>query len=97
MSQRLQGYEAREIVVTFTPTPWIRSGVCGGGFPAVFDVGPKRWVRPERAARETVAAEVMRSAPVSVARSAGRDRRARSLRAACRTLSGALVLRFRHR
>lgn len=60
MSQRLQVYEAPELVVTFDPTVCIHSGVCVGGLPAVFDVSRTRWVRPERAAPETVAAQVRR-------------------------------------
>ncbi len=60
MSKRLQMYEAPEIVVTFDPTVCIHSGVCVGGLPAVLDVSRKRWVRPELAAPEAVAAQVQR-------------------------------------
>ncbi len=60
MPKRLQVYETPEIVVTFAPDVCIHSGVCVRGLPAVFDVTRKRWVRPELAAPEDVAAQVSR-------------------------------------
>jgi uncharacterized Fe-S cluster protein YjdI len=60
MSKRLQTYETPEIVVTFDPSVCVHSGVCVGGLPAVFDVSRKRWVRPELADPEAVAAQVRR-------------------------------------
>jgi uncharacterized Fe-S cluster protein YjdI len=60
MAQRLQVYETPDIVVTFDPGRCIHSGVCVGGLPAVFDVRRKRWVRPELAAPQEVAAQVAR-------------------------------------
>jgi uncharacterized Fe-S cluster protein YjdI len=60
MSKRLQIYEAPEIVVTFDPSVCIHSGVCVAGLPAVFDVSRKRWVRPELAVPDAVAAQVLR-------------------------------------
>ena len=60
MPKRLQVYETPEITVTFDPNVCIHSGVCVRGLPAVFDVGRKRWVRPELASAEDVAAQVAR-------------------------------------
>ena len=60
MSERLQVYETPEIVVTFDPTLCIHSGVCLRGLPAVFDMQRKRWVRPELASPDEVAAQVAR-------------------------------------
>ena len=58
MSQRLQVYETPDIVVTFDPSVCIHSGVCVRGLPAVFDVGRKRWVRPEAARAEEVERQI---------------------------------------
>ena len=60
MPGRLQVYETPEITVTFDPAVCRHTGVCVRGLPAVFDVGRKRWVRPELAAPEEVAAQVAR-------------------------------------
>ena len=57
---RLQTYETDEIVVTFDPTRCTHSGVCVRGLPLVFDVRRKRWVQPELAPAEEVAAQVRR-------------------------------------
>jgi uncharacterized Fe-S cluster protein YjdI len=59
-SKRLQTYETDEIVVTFDPAVCIHSGVCVRGLRAVFDVTRKRWVRPDLAPAEEVAAQVRR-------------------------------------
>ncbi len=56
--KRLQTYETDEIIVTFDPAVCIHSGVCVRGLPAVFDVTRKRWVRPDLATAEDVAAQV---------------------------------------
>ena len=58
MSKRLQVYEAPGITVTFDPNLCVHSGACIRGLPDVFDVGRKRWVRPELASAEDVAAQV---------------------------------------
>ena len=58
MSKRLQVYETDEISVTFDPQVCSHSGVCVRGLPDVFDVGRKRWVRPELASPDQVAAQV---------------------------------------
>ena len=58
MSKRLQTYEAPGIAVTFDPNLCSHSGACLRGLPGVFDVGRKRWVRPELASAEEVAAQV---------------------------------------
>ena len=60
MSSRLQVYETPEITVTFDPALCRHTGGCLCGLPAVFDVGRKRWVRPELASAEAVAAQVAR-------------------------------------
>ena len=60
MPGRLQVYETPEITVTFDPAVCRHTGVCVRGLPAVFDVGRKRWVRPELASPEEVAAQVAR-------------------------------------
>lgn len=58
MSKRLQVYESDEITVTFDPNICIHSGVCLRTLPAVFDVRRRRWVKPELAPAEQVAAAV---------------------------------------
>jgi uncharacterized Fe-S cluster protein YjdI len=60
MTVRLQVYETPEMTVTFDPTLCIHSGNCVRGLPAVFDVGRRRWVRPEAAAADQVAAQIGR-------------------------------------
>jgi uncharacterized Fe-S cluster protein YjdI len=60
VGKRLQTYETAEITVTFDPTVCVHSGVCVRGLPAVFDVKRQRWVRPELASAEDVAAQVAR-------------------------------------
>ena len=60
MAKPLQLYEAPGIVVTFDPNICKHTGVCLRGLPAVFDVKRKRWVRPELASPEDVAAQVSR-------------------------------------
>lgn len=60
MTKRLQVYETDEITVTFDPEICIHSGVCVRGLPAVFDVSRKRWIRPELAPADAVAAQVAR-------------------------------------
>ncbi|HEY6108946.1 MAG TPA: (4Fe-4S)-binding protein [Gemmatimonadales bacterium] len=59
-SKRLQVYETPQITVTFDPNVCVHSGVCVRGLPAVFDVKRARWVRPELASAEAVAAQVAR-------------------------------------
>ncbi|HUO52557.1 MAG TPA: (4Fe-4S)-binding protein [Gemmatimonadaceae bacterium] len=56
--KRLQTYEADGIVVTYDPAVCIHSGVCVRTLRAVFDPARKRWVRPEEASPEAVAAAV---------------------------------------
>lgn len=59
-TKRLQVYETPEITVTFDPNVCMHSGVCLRGLPAVFDTGRRRWVQPELAAADAVAAQVAR-------------------------------------
>ena len=56
--KRLQTYTAPGITVTFDPNVCIHSGVCLRTLPMVFDVRRKRWVAPEAASPEQVAAAV---------------------------------------
>jgi uncharacterized Fe-S cluster protein YjdI len=60
MTKRLQIYETSDITVTFDPEVCTHSGNCVRGLPAVFDVKRKRWIRPELATAEEVAAQVKR-------------------------------------
>jgi uncharacterized Fe-S cluster protein YjdI len=60
MSKRLQSYDAPGITVTFDPNVCTHSGICVRGLPLVFDITRKRWVRPELASPEDVAAQVAR-------------------------------------
>jgi uncharacterized Fe-S cluster protein YjdI len=60
MAKRIQTYETGEVVVTFDPNLCRHTGACVRGLPAVFDVGRRRWVRPELATAEEVLAQVAR-------------------------------------
>ncbi len=60
MSKRLQRYDAAGITVTFDPNLCRHTGICVRGLPLVFDVSRKRWIRPELASPEDVAAQVGR-------------------------------------
>lgn len=60
MSKPLQSYTAEGITVTFDPSICTHSGNCVRGLPAVFDVTRKRWIRPEAASADAVAAQVER-------------------------------------
>lgn len=60
MPGKLQVYESTEITVTFEPAVCRHTGACLLGLPAVFDVKRKRWIRPELASAEAVAAQVAR-------------------------------------
>jgi len=60
MPKPLQTFETSEIIVTFEPTLCEHSAVCLGGLPNVFDVRRKRWIRPELASADEVAAQVER-------------------------------------
>lgn len=60
MPRRLQSYDTPEIVVTFDPNRCIHAAECVRGLPDVFDPKAKRWIRPERASAEAIAAVVAR-------------------------------------
>jgi len=60
MNKPVQTYETNEIVVTFAPSVCEHTGICVRGLPAVFDVRRKRWIRPELASADEVAAQVER-------------------------------------
>ena len=60
MTKRIQTYETDEVVVTFDPNVCLHTGICVRGLPAVFDVGRRRWVRPELATAEEVITQVAR-------------------------------------
>jgi len=59
-TKRVQVYETADITVTFDPALCRHTGVCVRGLPAVFDVKRKRWVRPDAATPDEVAAQVAR-------------------------------------
>jgi uncharacterized Fe-S cluster protein YjdI len=58
--KRIQTYAAPGITVTFDPNVCIHSGVCLRALPAVFDVRRRKWVEPEAASADAVAAAVDR-------------------------------------
>lgn len=58
--KKLQTYEAPGITVTFDPNACKHTAICLRGLPAVFDIKERRWVRPELATPEEVAAQVAR-------------------------------------
>jgi uncharacterized Fe-S cluster protein YjdI len=58
--KRLQVYEADAITVTFDPNLCIHSEACVRGLPEVFNPSQARWIRPDRAAPDRVAAAVAR-------------------------------------
>jgi len=60
MPKRVQVYEAPGITVTFDPNICTHSGNCLRGLPAVFDVRRQRWIKPELATPEQVAAQIGR-------------------------------------
>jgi len=60
MSKHLQTYETPDVTVTFDPNICQHSGVCLRGLPDVFDVRRRRWIAPEAAPAEEVAAQVCR-------------------------------------
>lgn len=60
MSKRLQSYDTPGITVTFDPNVCTHSGICVRGLPLVFDIKRKRWIRPELASPDAVAAQVAR-------------------------------------
>jgi uncharacterized Fe-S cluster protein YjdI len=59
-AKRLQTYETPDVTVTFDPAVCCHTGICLRGLPEVFDVGRKRWVRPELADADAVVAQVAR-------------------------------------
>ena len=58
--KKLQTYEAPGITVTFDPNVCQHTAICLRGLPAVFDIKQRRWVQPEAATPEEVAAQVAR-------------------------------------
>ncbi|KAB2962286.1 MAG: hypothetical protein F9K18_10010 [Thermoanaerobaculia bacterium] len=58
--KRRQTYTAPGITVTFDPDLCIHSAVCLRTLPAVFDVRRRRWVAPEAAPADEVAAAIER-------------------------------------
>jgi uncharacterized Fe-S cluster protein YjdI len=53
-------YETPDVTVTFDPNICEHTGVCVRGLPLVFDVGRKRWIRPELASAAEVIDQVAR-------------------------------------
>lgn len=60
MPKRLQIYHTPALTVTFDPNRCTHSGDCLRGLPQVFDIKRKRWIRPELAPADTVAAQIIR-------------------------------------
>jgi uncharacterized Fe-S cluster protein YjdI len=58
VSKRLQTYRAPTLTVTFDPNRCTHSAECLRGLPEVFDTKRKRWIRPELASPDAVAAQV---------------------------------------
>ncbi len=58
MTRRIQTFTGNGITVTFDPNLCWHSADCLETLPAVFDVGRKRWIRPEAASSEEVKAAV---------------------------------------
>ncbi len=56
--KRLQVYEGDGVLVSFDPNLCIHSARCLNTLPAVFDVSKKRWISPEAASSDEVAAAV---------------------------------------
>lgn len=56
--KRVQVYETPEVTVTFDPAVCRHTGICLRGLPDVFDVGRRRWVRPELASPDAVVEQV---------------------------------------
>jgi len=57
---RLQVYETEGITVTFDPRLCIHAAECVRGLPKVFDPTRRRWIQPEHASPDEVAAVVAR-------------------------------------
>jgi uncharacterized Fe-S cluster protein YjdI len=62
MARRIQEYRSEAISVTFDPNRCIHAARCVQGLPGVFDVGERRWVRPENATADEIA-EVIHRCP----------------------------------
>ena len=60
MGKRLQTYAAAGITVTFDPNVCAHSAVCIRELPPVFDIRRKRWIDPEAASPEQIAAAIQR-------------------------------------
>jgi uncharacterized Fe-S cluster protein YjdI len=60
MTKRLQVYESPEITVTFDPNVCRHTGVCLRTLGAVFDTRRARWIQPEAAPADDVAAAVQK-------------------------------------
>jgi putative methionine-R-sulfoxide reductase with GAF domain/uncharacterized Fe-S cluster protein YjdI len=93
MTKKLQVYETPEITVSFDPNVCQHSGVCLRALPAVFDVRRARWIQPEAAGPDDVAAAVQKcpSGALQFYRNVGRDPAAAS-RLALRKLLNQLAV-----
>jgi uncharacterized Fe-S cluster protein YjdI len=58
VSKPIQRYESAEIEVTFEPGICIHAARCLAILPQVFDVRQRRWIAPENASADDVAATV---------------------------------------
>jgi len=60
MGKRLQTYETAAITVTYDPNRCIHAAECVRHLPLVFDTSRRRWIQPDHAGAEEVAAVVRR-------------------------------------
>jgi uncharacterized Fe-S cluster protein YjdI len=60
MPKRLQTYAEPAITVTFDPNICRHTGICLRSLPLVFDINRKRWIQPDLATADEVAAAVQR-------------------------------------
>jgi uncharacterized Fe-S cluster protein YjdI len=58
MTKKLQVYETPDMAVSFDPNVCRHSGVCLRTLPAVFDTRHSRWIHPEHAPADEVAAAI---------------------------------------
>jgi uncharacterized Fe-S cluster protein YjdI len=72
MARRIQEYRSEAISVTFDPNRCIHAARCVQGLPGVFDVGERRWVRPENATADEIA-EVIHRCPAAAVNYAALD------------------------
>lgn len=60
MAKREQRYDSPGISVLYDPSICVHAGNCVRGLPVVFDIRRKRWIDPDRASAQDVAAQIDR-------------------------------------